>query len=261
MAEDCGVELPDGRLDMLAAGSGPPLVVLHRDIGRGEWGRFHDLLASRFRVFAPSLPGFDASARPAWLRNVTDLAGLMGLAFDKAGIGPAILVGLGFGGWVAAEIAARSPNRVRQLVLHSPVGLKPVAGEILDQFLFGSITYIRHGFADPETYGRLFAATESARLDVWEQNREMTTRVAWKPYMFNPALGHLLGVMPVPAAILWSAADRIVPRGAAEAYRRVLPDAAYDELPGLGHHAELEAPEELAGLILSRIERIKAPGA
>jgi pimeloyl-ACP methyl ester carboxylesterase len=253
VAESCDVSLPDGRFSMLAAGSGPPLVVLHRDTGRGDWGLFHELLATRFRVYAPSLPGFDASARPNWLRNVTDLSALVGLALDKAGIGQATLVGLGFGGWVAAEIAARSPTRVTKLVLHSPVGLKPLTGEILDQFLFGSTTYVRYGFADPETYGRLFSANEAAQVNAWEMNREMTTRVAWKPYMFNPALGHLLRVAPVPASIIWSTADRIVPRGAMDAYKQVLPDATYDELPGAGHHADLEAPEALARVILSRL--------
>jgi pimeloyl-ACP methyl ester carboxylesterase len=211
------------------------------------------LLASRFRVYAPSFPGFDNSARPKWLRNVTDLAGLMGLALDKAGVGPAIMVGLGFGGWVAAEIAAHSPSRVKQLALHSPMGLKPLTGEILDQFLFGSTTYVRYGFADPQNYDRLFGADEAARVNVWEMNREMTTRIAWKPYMFDPALGHLLRVRPVPTAIIWSGGDHIVPRGAADAYKQVLPDATCDELPGTGHYAELEAPEALAKLILSRI--------
>ena len=45
------------------------------------------------------------------------------------------LVGLGFGGWIAAEMATMSPRAFRRLVLVGAMGIKPAAGEILDQAL------------------------------------------------------------------------------------------------------------------------------
>lgn len=121
---------------MLKGGGGPPLVVLHRDTGRAGWTTFHERLASRFTVHAPALPGFDDSARPQWMRTTAELATTVGLAVDGLGVAPCPWVGLGFGGWVAAEAAVQCPHRVSSLVLHSPVGLQPSSGEILDQFLW-----------------------------------------------------------------------------------------------------------------------------
>jgi len=45
-----------------------------------------------------------------WLRNVTDLAALIGLFDDAIDSEPGAFLGLGFGGWVAAELAAHSPG-------------------------------------------------------------------------------------------------------------------------------------------------------
>src|SRR4051794_28223301 len=107
---EVSIDLPQGRIDALVGGDGHTIVVLPHEIGRYGWGAFHDRLAARYSVVALSLPGFDRSERPAWLRNVADLSALVGFALDKLEVAPCALLGLGFGGWVAAEIAARSPE-------------------------------------------------------------------------------------------------------------------------------------------------------
>ena len=56
------------------AGVGPPLLVLHHDIGTLERLLFYEALARRFTVLVPSHPGYDGSQRPAWMRNVRDVA-------------------------------------------------------------------------------------------------------------------------------------------------------------------------------------------
>src|ERR1700760_2593907 len=111
-------------IDVLSDGEGPRLTILHRDTGRGGWTDLHARLAKRFHVVAPSLPGYDASGRPDWLRDVTDLAALIRMLDDVSSEGEAdAWLGLGFGGWEAAELAAHSPARVAKLILHSPMGI------------------------------------------------------------------------------------------------------------------------------------------
>jgi len=58
----------------------------------------------------------------------------------------------------------------------------------------------RHGlarwlfFADQGAFDRQFGADPSTQqLEQWDLNREMTFRIAWKPYMYNASLPHLLG--------------------------------------------------------------------
>src|SRR2546429_7305802 len=46
---------------------------------------------------------------------------------------PICLVGLGFGGWVAAEMAALAPRDFHRLVLVGAMGVKPPEGDIFDQ--------------------------------------------------------------------------------------------------------------------------------
>jgi pimeloyl-ACP methyl ester carboxylesterase len=237
-------------VSVLKGGSGPALVVLHRDTGRAGWTAFHSALAEAFTVHAPALPGFDDSARPDWMRTVSELATVTGLALDALGFGPVPIVGLGFGGWVAAEAAVQAPRRVSALLLHAPVGLQPGTGEILDQFLYSSQDYIRLGFVDSSRSVELFGeAPDEDTLRAWDWNREMATRIAWKPYMFSRALPHLLGALEVPTLVIRSGADRIVPPAVADRYLELIPGARLVELPGAGHQADLEFPAELASRV------------
>jgi pimeloyl-ACP methyl ester carboxylesterase len=243
------VDVAGIEISVLTGGQGPALLVLHRDTGRAGWTDLHQRLAERFSVFAPALPGFDDSTRPRWMRTVSELATVLGFGIDKLGVGPANVLGLGFGGWVAAEVAVQSPSRFKKLVLHSPVGLQPANGEILDQFLWSAQDYVKLGFADEARFVQLYGETqEEPVLRQWDWNREMSTRIAWKPYMFNRALPALLPALTTPLLVVHSERDRIVPGSVSERYAELLPNARLVKLPGAGHQADLEAPDALAKL-------------
>jgi pimeloyl-ACP methyl ester carboxylesterase len=165
---------------------------------------------------------------------------------------PAVsLVALGFGGWVAAEIASMSPRAFRRLVLVGAMGIKPMRGEILDQALVSYIDYARAGFDDPAAFARLYGTEPpTSVLEQWDLNREMTFRIAWKPYMYSQTLPHLLGGVRVPALVVWGAGDRIVPRECGEQYVRALPEARLAIVEGAGHFVEMEQPDALAKLLI-----------
>jgi pimeloyl-ACP methyl ester carboxylesterase len=238
-------------VDILKGGTGPAMLVLHRDTGRAGWTEFHSQLAGRFTVYAPALPGFDESSRPEWMRSVAELATVVGFAIDQVGCAPCPVVGLGFGGWVAAESAVQNPQRFTAMVLHSAVGLQPTSGEIVDQFLYSARDYVKMGFSDSAAFDRLYgAADDEALLRRLDQDREMTTRIAWKPYMFSRALPALLPALKMPALVLHSADDRIVPRSVSERYAELIPGARLAELERAGHQADLESPDELAKQVM-----------
>jgi pimeloyl-ACP methyl ester carboxylesterase len=235
-------------------GAGAPLLVLHHDIGSLERLPFYDALAHRFRVLVPSHPGYDKSARPEWMRNVRDIAALyqwlLGELADTRAGGPVSVVGLGFGGWIAAEMATLAPRSLRRLVLVGAMGLKPEHGEIVDQALLSYIDYVRRGFADQAAFDRLFGTDPTtAQLEQWDLNREMTFRIAWKPYMYNAALPHLLGGVSAPALVVWGRDDRIVPLECGERLVKALPQARLAIVEGAGHFVEMEQPDELARLV------------
>jgi pimeloyl-ACP methyl ester carboxylesterase len=234
-------------VDVLKGGEGPALLVLHRDTGRAGWTEFHAMLAKQFTVYAPSMPGYDDSTRPEWTRTVAELATLTGLLVDQLACAPCPIVGLGFGGWVGAEAAVQNPQRFNGLVLHSPVGLQPPAGEVIDQFLYSAKDYVRMGFTDGARFEALFGkADDEPLLRRWDLNREMTTRIAWKPYMFSRSLPGLLPALQLPALVVHSAEDRIVPRSVSERYAQLVSGASLIDLAGAGHQCDLESPSELA---------------
>jgi pimeloyl-ACP methyl ester carboxylesterase len=238
-------------LRLRKGGAGDPIVVLPHDIGSLDRLPFYDALARRFTVYVPSHPGYDGSERPSWMRSARDVAVTYQSVIAEINLANPSLVGLGFGGWIAAEMATMSPQAFRRLVLVGAMGVKPVKGEILDQALVSYIDYVRAGFEDQGVFDRLFGADPATeRLEQWDLNREMTFRIAWKPYMYNPTLPHLLGGVRAPALVVWGGGDKIVPLECGEAYARVLPRSRLAVVPGSGHFVDMEQPEALARLIV-----------
>lgn len=231
-------------------GTGEPVLVLHDDIGRGEWNAFLERLSQQFTVTVPALPGFPPTAVPAWMRSISQMAAVMQQVVDGIGLTRCPVVGLGFGAWVAAEMQVQNPTRFSRLVLSSPMGIKPVEGEIVDRFLFAEERWVSMGFADQAAYVQMFGDPDDDLLLRWEAAREMTTRIAWKPYMFDRGLPHLLAGVTVPALVVWGEGDVILPRSCAEQYARILPGATMRTIPGCGHRIELEAPDDLAALVV-----------
>jgi pimeloyl-ACP methyl ester carboxylesterase len=159
-------------------------------------------------------------------------------------------VGLGFGGWVAAEMATMSPQALGKLVLVGAMGLKPREGDILDQALLSYLDYVKAGFADQKTLDAVYGAEiPTDMLEIWDLNREMTFRIAWKPFLYNPSLPQLLGGVRTPTLVVWGGHDRIVPLECGERYAKELRDARLAKIDGAGHFAEMEKPMELARAI------------
>jgi pimeloyl-ACP methyl ester carboxylesterase len=126
------------------------------------------------------------------------------------------------------------------------MGIKPERGEIADQALVSYIDYVRLGFADQRNYDRIFGAeTPTGVLEQWDLNREMTFRIAWKPYMYNAALPHLLGAVVTPTLVVWGREDRVVPLECGERYVKALSQARLAIVERAGHYVEMEQPEEL----------------
>jgi pimeloyl-ACP methyl ester carboxylesterase len=245
------VRVAGSSVRLRTAGRGAPLLVLHHDIGTPEQLPFYDALADRFTLLLPSHPGYDGSERPAFMRSVRDVAVTYQALLAQRGLTDVALVGLGFGGWIAAEMATMSPRAFRRLVLVGPMGIKPADGEILDQALVSYIDYVRAGFEDQRAFDRLFTPDPpTPQLEQWDLNREMTFRIAWKPYMYNPTLPPLLGGVQTDTLIVWGRQDRIVPVGVGDQFAHALPKGRLNVVDGAGHFLEMEQPEALAKLIV-----------
>ena len=141
-----------------------------------------------------------------------------------------------------------------RLVLVAPVGLRPERGEILDIFYEPAERLLRLTVHDPAAipeWSELYGTPPTpAQLEIATRNREMTARLTWKPYMFNPRLPHFLPRVDVPSLIVWGREDQIVPVVCGEQYARLLPDARLHVLDKCGHLPPLEQPDAFADLVI-----------
>jgi pimeloyl-ACP methyl ester carboxylesterase len=247
---DLAAEFPGWKLHVSRAGRGKPALVLHHDIGTLDRLPFYDALAAQYDVVVPHHPGYGRSERPDWMRSVRDVAVVYRGLLGDLGLQNTALIGLGFGGWIAAEMASMAPRDLSALVLVGAMGVKPPQGDILDQAIVGYIDYARAGFHDQNAFDRVYGAEPSGdQLVAWDVCREMTFRIAWKPYMYSQTLPDLLGAVRVPALLVWGDDDKIVPVSAGRRYAEALPNAALRIVPACGHCVDMEKPDELAALV------------
>jgi pimeloyl-ACP methyl ester carboxylesterase len=241
-------------LHVARAGSGPTVLVLHHDIGSLERLPFYDALAEHFTVLVPSHPGYDKSSRPDWMRSVRDIAIVYQSLLADRGFADVSLVGLGFGGWIAAEMATMAPKAFRRLVLVGAMGIKPERGAIADQALVSYIDYVRLGFTDDKAMEAVYGGISTEQLEQWDLNREMTFRIAWRPYMYNPTLPHLLGGVTTPTLVVWGRHDQIVPLECGERYTKSMARARLEIVEGAGHFVDMERGPELAKLVATFVK-------
>jgi pimeloyl-ACP methyl ester carboxylesterase len=244
-----GVEVAGLLVHLCERGEGERLVVLHHSTGP-LWGPLHDELAGRFAVTAPDMPGYGKSTRPLSARHPSHLAVLLNQLLGLERADRVHLVGLGLGGWVAAEMAASSQERLASLTLVGAAGIRPREGFIHDPMAEGWIAYAQRGFADRARFAEVFGERPAQDVvDVWDYSREMTARVTWRPWMWSLQLPDLLRGVRTRTLVAWGERDEIVPVDCAHQYVEALPDARLAVVAGAGHALDLERPAELAGLI------------
>lgn len=247
---ESSTEVAGLNLRYLQGGSGPAAVVLHHSTGNLGWVPFYEALARNFTVTVPDLPGYGQSERPPWARDARDIAILISRFLARVAPDSPTLVGLGFGGFIAAELAAINQERLGSLVLVGAAGLQPDEGEILDQMLISYGEYMTAGFRDEAHFHEIFGEEVAPEVrELWDFSREMTARLSWKPYMFNRRLAPVLGEVQTPALVVAGSEEQVVPLTCARQYAAGLANATLEIVEGAGHYVDYEEPEALAALI------------
>ncbi len=237
---------------LLSSGAGPPILWLH-DTRGNDWTQAHALLAERHLVQAPSLPGFEDSSTLDGIDSPEDVVFWLLDLLDALELEPPIVLGCGLGGWMAAELAVRDPERLAGLVLVNAYGLQVHGALPADEFALTPPMLRPLLFADPDGAIAMHAVPDVEPVERLERAlhaRVAAARLAWQ-FPYDPKLRGRLRRALTPALVVWGECDRLVPQEHGQTYAARLPDARLVILPRAGHYPYLETPQAFAHEVLT----------
>ena len=232
-------------LSYLKGGKGKPLLVLHEELGNPGWLAWQRKLAEDRKLIVPLHPGFGVSPRLDWIRTIGDLANYYAQVMVEQDWVGADVIGFSLGGWIAAEMAAQNPRQFASLTLVAPFGIKPPRGMIRDIYEAPTEDYVaasvKDSAATPEFAGLFGGAMTPEQFERFQDATAESARLAWQPYMSNPALGNRLGlVRKLPTLIVWGEDDAIAPVSAAALFHAAIRGSKLALFKDCGHRPEIE---------------------
>jgi pimeloyl-ACP methyl ester carboxylesterase len=257
---DLGAGRPS--VQVLEAGEGSPLLFLHGAGGIASWEGVLPLLAGKYHVYAPLLPGFGQSTGLECLDDQFDLF-LHGFdVIDALELERPYVVGESLGGWMAAEMAALRPKEVGRLALTAPVGLWRDEAPVVD--LFGSMAhelapYLFHDMtcaAAQQMLGltQLFSNKDDRTQEQIEtligMSRGFRTVAKFLFPIPESGLEHRLWRIKAPTLIVWGEQDRFISPMYSDIFREKIAGSEVVKIANAGHLIGLERPEPYAEALI-----------
>jgi magnesium chelatase accessory protein len=248
-------------------GQGPALLLLH---GTGaathSWRDLAPLLATRFTVVAPDLPGHGfTAALPARQMSMPGISAALGQLLRELSVQPVRVVGHSAGAAILVRMCLDGMLAPQEIVSLNGA-LLPLQG--VPAWLFApAARLLAASSVAPALFAwratnrraveRLIASTGS-RLD--ERGVDLYARIVSQREHVAGALAMManwdlqplqreLPALAVPLTLVVGLADRTVPPCEADRVSALLPTAQIIRLPALGHLAHEEQPQKVAQLL------------
>lgn len=257
------------RWHVQVAGTGPVLLLLH---GTGaathSWRALLPLLTAHFTVVAPDLPGHGfTTGRPPGGLAMGAMAKSVGELMNALELPPALIIGHSAGAAIAIRMVLDGRATPKAVIgLNSALlpfpGLAAKIFPTLARMLFVN-PFAPHIFAGIARQrgeaGRFLARSTGSRIDA--AGADFYGRLFSTPghcagaitMMADWDLESLAGDLPklaVPLLLIHGEGDSAIPVATARDAAALVPGAALEILPGLGHLAHEEAPERVAAMIV-----------
>jgi 3-oxoadipate enol-lactonase len=238
-----------GTVNAAEAGKGAPLFLFHSLLSdRASFDAVVPELSRWFRVVVPELPGFGRSQAVAG--SLADIADRMAEAVKDAADGAApIVLGNGYGGFVALQMAIRHPTIAsRYIFADCGAAFSEPGREAFRNMAAASKAKGLAAISDV-AMRRLFAPDFQAQHpDLMADRRAAFLRT--DEDVFRAACAQLaeldlrpeLNRVKVPALVVVGEQDEATPPAMSHELAALLPDALLKIIPGCAHVPQLQAP-------------------
>src|SRR6202167_3936754 len=238
-----------GIVDAAVSGDGAPLVLFHSLLSdRASFDAIAPELARSHRVIVPELPGFGGSK--AVSGGLADIADRMAQAVSEAGDNNAIVLGNGYGGFVALQMAIRHPDIASKFILADCGAAFSEPGR--EAFRTMAAVSKAKGLAaiTDVAMRRLFAPEfQAAHPDLMRDRREAFLKT--DPEVLQGACAQLaeldlrpeLSDVKMPVLVLVGEHDEATPPPMSHELAALLPNARLKILTGCAHVPQLQAPQ------------------
>ena len=246
----------------VSAGSGGTAVYLLHGVGGGKeaWAvNLQPLADAGYRVIAWDQPGYGGSPLVDPY-NVKNVAAALKQLIEHLGARRNILLGHSMGGMIAQETYAHFPALFNGLILSatSPAFGKP-GGQWQQEFLRARFAPLDAGrsmasLADELVEGIVAPgssdAVKRAMTSVMAEVPESTYRLAVTAIAAFDQRANLANIR-VPTLVLSGEHDTTAAPAVMERMAARIPDAEYRQLPGVGHIASMERPEDFNRAVIA----------
>jgi 3-oxoadipate enol-lactonase len=240
----------NGTVNAAETGNGQPLFLFHSLLSdRASFDAIAPRLSESFRVIVAELPGFGKS--PAAGETLADVADRMAEAVRDAAPGEdAIVLGNGYGGFVALQMAIRHPGIASRLILADCGAAFSEEGRQAFRNMAAAAQAKGLAAITDVAMRRLFAPKfQQQHPDLMQGRREAFLRT--DPDVFRAACAALaeldlrpqLGKVKAPVLVLVGEHDEATPPPMSVELAAGLPNAHLEIIPGCAHVPQLQSPE------------------
>lgn len=235
------------------AGQGEPLVVIHGGGGDARtWRRNIGVLAEKYTVYAPDLPGYGGSQPLDGKYYVPELADFVEKFTKSLGLEKFSLVGHSLGGGIALDYALKFPLKITKLVLISSLCL---GREIAFWVRFFSLPAFIRSLGAVMVFGFKCVKWLLDHLNPAKYILPLTPAsmaVGGSISNFHQqtlVLEKQLPEIKMPTLLVWGSRDPVVPVKQAYRAAEVIPDCQVAVFRNSGHNVHREKLKKFSSIV------------
>ena len=260
--EERDLETEFGTTHVIVSGpeSAPRLVLLHGAAATATmWGPVIEALSAKYRCYCvDTIIEGNKSIASRRVLGKANLVRWLRQVFAALGIDQASVVGLSYGGWLAANLALQAPELVKCLVLLCPAA---TFAPIVLQFYRGVLSASLSRSPDrARVFVQWLSSTPNVETDpaadlivtALLSNRPVPTGLTPPTVLSDDTLRQIA----VPTTVLIGDREVIYrggPHAALARAQRLIPDVRTHLIPGANHMLTVDCPKELADELLAAL--------